>query len=164
MRVLLWLRKEIVHVLPIFLFFLFFFTLINWTEIFLFEKAGITPFRFLEVAIAAALIGKVILVVDHMRVVHLFRKKPLAYGILWKTALYWAIVLIVRLLIRLVPYLWGAKSSPEEEFHLFEIQVNWSLFISIQAYYLMLFFIFVTFQELTYKVGPKKMRKMFFGR
>jgi hypothetical protein len=163
-RILRWLKKEVLHILPIFLFFLFFFTLINWTEAFLFEREGITPFRFAEVAIAAALIAKIVLVVDHFRIVHLFRQRPLAYIIFWKTALYLVILLIVRFLIRLVPYLFESKSGFREDFILFVSHMNWNLFISIQVYYLMLLFIFVAFQELTYKIGPAKMRRLFFGR
>lgn len=75
MRLWLTIKREFLHVLPIFLFFLVSFTLINWTESFLFRRSGITPFGFLEVAIAAALIAKIVLVVDHLPLTHLFRKK-----------------------------------------------------------------------------------------
>jgi hypothetical protein len=164
MRLLLWIKRETLHILPVFLFFLFFFTIINWTETFLFEKAGVTPFGFLEVAVASALVAKVFLVADHLRLMHLFRERPLAYSILWKTAFYWVIVLIVRLLIRLVPYLFGVSNGFRENLDKFLSQMDWNLFISIQAYYLILLFIFITFRELAYKIGAKKMRKLFFGR
>lgn len=164
MRLLLVIKREFFHVLPIFLFFLVSFTLINWTESFLFRRSGITPFGFLEVAIAAALIAKIVLVVDHLPLTHLFRKRPLAYNIVWKTAIYWVLLLIVRLAIRLVPFLFKTDGGFREDLNLFIDQLNWNLFISIQAYYLMLLFIFVTFQELTFKIGPAKMRHLFFGK
>ncbi len=164
MRVLLFLKREFLHVLPIFLFFLVFFTLINWTEVFLFKRVGISPFGFLEVAIAAALIAKIVLLVDHLPLVRLFRTKPLAVGILWKTALYWVLLLIVRLCIRFAPYLFKTDDGFRADLELFINHVDWNLFISIQIYYLMLLFIFVTFQELTYKIGPAKMRRLFFGK
>ena len=164
MRILLSIKREFLHVLPIFLFFLVSFTVINWTEVFLFKRIGITPFGFLEVAIAAALIAKIVLIVDHTRLIRLFRKKPLAYGIVWKTAIYWALLLVVRLAIRFVPFLFGADNGFREDLALFIGQLDWNLFTSIQIYYLMLLFIFVTFQELTYKIGPAKMRRLFFGK
>jgi hypothetical protein len=164
MRLLLMIKREFLHILPIFLFFLVSFTVINWTESFLFKRSGITPFGFLEVAIAAALIAKIVLIVDHLPLIHLFRTKPLAYNIVWKTAIYWVLLLIVRLCIRFVPYFFKADTGFREAFDLFIDQVNWNLFISIQAYYLMLLFIFVTFQELTFKIGPAKMRRLFFGK
>jgi hypothetical protein len=164
MRLLLAIKREFFHILPIFLFFLVFFTLINWTEIFLFKQVGITPFGFLEIVIAAALIAKIVLVVDHLPLIHLFRTKPLAYNIIWKTAIYWVLLLVVRLAIRFIPYLFETDTDFREDMNLFIDQLNWNLFISIQVYYLMLLFIFVTFQELTFKIGPAKMRRLFFGK
>jgi hypothetical protein len=164
MRLFLWVRREFLHVLPVFLFFLVSFTLINWTEIFLFEKAGITPIHFLEIVVAAALVAKIFLVVDHLPIIHRFRRRPLAYGIVWKTVFYWLILIVVRILIRLVPFLLQEGSSFEEDFAQFIKHVNWNLFVSVQVYYIMLLFIFVTFQELTAKIGPEKMRRLFFGK
>jgi hypothetical protein len=164
MRVLLCLKRELYHIVPIFLFFLVSFTLINWVEAFLFKGIGVTPFGFLEVAIAAALIAKIVLIVDHMRMITLFRGKPLAYSICWKTGIYWILLLIVRLLIRFIPFVFGSENGFRDDLTLFVYHVNWNLFLSVQAYYLMLLFIFVTFQELTFKIGPEKMRRLFFGR
>lgn len=164
MRLISSLKREFFHILPIFLFFLFFFTVINWIETFLFEQAGITPFRFFEVALAAALIAKIVLVVDHLTFINAFRRRPLIYPICWKTGIYWVLLLIVRFLIRLFPFLFGYGMGVEGDFSQFVNQMNWNLFISVQAYYLMLLFIFVTFQELTFKIGPQEMRRIFFGR
>ncbi|MBI5346354.1 MAG: hypothetical protein HZB76_04355 [Chlamydiae bacterium] len=164
MRLFLWIKKEIFYIFLVFFFFLIFFTLINWIETFLFERAGVTPFSFLEVAIAAALIAKIVIVVDHLPFINFFRKRPLAYSIFWKTTLYWIILLLVRVLIRFVPFLFGAESGFKGDLAQFVNQVNWNLFISVQAFYLMLLFIFVTFQELAFRIGPYKMRRIFFGR
>ena len=158
MRAILWFKEKILHILPIFLFFLVFFTLINWIEAFLFEKHGLTPIRFFEVVVAAALIAKIVLVVDLLPAVHRYKTRPLIYPILWKTAFYWVILLIVRLAIHLAPNIMYRSGYKD-----FMVNINWDLFISNQAYYLMLLFIFVTFQEITYRLGPKKMRQMFFG-
>lgn len=159
-----WIKKELLHVIPIFLFFLFFFSLINWMEAYLFEGMGVTPFHFLEVAIAAALIAKIVLVVDHLSLIDLFRKRPLAYVIVWKTGIYWTLLLMVRLIIRFVPFLYGGGDHFIEDLTRFHSQVHWNIFLSIQGYYLMLLFIFVTFQELTFKIGPEKMVRLFFGK
>jgi hypothetical protein len=163
MKLFLRLKTEILRVLPIFIFFLIFFTLINSIETFLFKRAGMTPIRYIEVIIAAALIAKIVLVVDQIPLIHLFRKKPLAYGILWKTGIYWVLLFIVRLMIRFIPYLFGGNHFLAD-IHRFVSHFDINLFLSVQMFYLMLLFIFVTFQELTYKIGPQKMKELFFGR
>ncbi len=164
MRILLWIRREIVHILPVFFFFLFFFTLINWTETYLFEKSGVQGYRFLQVVLAAALIAKIVLILDHLPLINRFRKHPLAYGILWKTFLYWIILFIVRLLIRFAPFFWVNTTHVEWDLGQFFEKVQWNVFLSIQVYYLMLLFIFVVFQELAYKIGVKRVRQIFFGK
>lgn len=164
MQLLTWAKRAVLHVLPIFLFFLFFFTLINWIETYLFERNGIHEFRYIQVILAAALIAKIVLVVDHFRLIHRFRKQPLAYSILWKTFFYWIILFLVRLVIRFVPFLWNDTKHPHHDISQFFEHVQWNVFLSIQAYYLMLLFIFVVFQELIHKIGVKKARELFFGR
>lgn len=74
-----WIKQEILHVIPVFLYFFIFFTLINWIETFLFEANGMSPFRFYEVVIAAALIAKIVLVVDHLPWINWFKNRPLIF-------------------------------------------------------------------------------------
>ena len=156
-------RRKVLHILPIFLFFLFFFTLINWIEAYLFENNGIRAYRFIQVVLAAALIAKIVLVVDHLPITNRFRKHPLAYSILWKTFFYWIILFLVRFLIRFVPFFWADPHDLDYDLIRFLENVEWNVFFSIQAYYLMLLFVFVVFDELIHKIGVKKARQLFFG-
>ena len=155
--------QEIAHILPVFIFFLFFFTLINWIETYLFESVGMEGITFLQVALAAALIAKIVLVIDHMPGIDRFKKYPLSISILWKTFLYWIILFLVRLLIKFVPIYWHNSGEFTANFNRFFASINWNLFLSVQAYYLMLLFIFVTFKELVNKIGRKKVLELFFG-
>lgn len=155
--------QAILHVLPAFIFFFISFNLISITETFFLKKAGITPFTFIQVTLAAAVIAKILIVIDHLRFVDLFRNRPLIYGVLWKTLLYWFITLCVRIAIRITPFLMSGQGV-QADFQAFINQVDWMLFASIQAWYLMLFFIYVTARELTLVIGPVKMRRIFFGR
>jgi hypothetical protein len=156
-------KREFWHIFPVFVFFLIAFNVINMTEIFLFERAGLSPFTFFNILVAAGLVAKIILVIDHLPFTNLFPNKPLIYNSIWKTLLYSSITLVVRLCIRLTPFL--LENEPVSiEFEQFIDQVNWPLFISIQAWYVLLFFLFVTVRELTEVIGVEKMRRIFFGR
>src|SRR3990167_4657206 len=88
-----WLKRELPRIIPVFLFFLIFFTVINWTETYLFEQAGITPFKFAEIAVSALLIAKIVLVANLLPFIALFQKKPHIYSILWKTFIYWTLLI-----------------------------------------------------------------------
>lgn len=157
-----WFKREFNRVFPVFLFFLIAFTLINLTERLLLERAGIAPFTLLQIALAAGVIAKVLLVIDHLPFIDLFPKQPLICNILWKTIFYWAILFLVRLCIRFVPFL-REDDGFHREWADFVQKVDWGLFSTIQGYYLMLFFIFVTARELAFALGPLKLRKLFFG-
>lgn len=163
MAVFHWIKKEFFRLFPVFLFFFLFFFLINWVEIYLFEEAGMKPFRFVDVVVAAALIAKIFLVGDHLPLIDFLKKWPLIYRISWKTLFYWVLLIIVRLLIRYAPFFFTAGEGEDFGFKTFIEEVNWRLFISFQVFYLMILFMFVTFRELTYKIGHKKMKILFFG-
>lgn len=156
-------QREFWRVLPLFLFFLICFTLINWIETYLLEQAGLRPYRFIEILVAAGLIAKIVIVVNHLNITHLFQYRPLIYGVVWKTVVYWTLLLIVRLCVHFAPFLFGGSWKISEDLQAFLQASNWQLFISIQVYYLMLLFIFVTFQELADKIGHKQIKKIFFG-
>jgi len=156
-------KKEFFHILPVFLFFLIMFSIINMTERFLFEKAGLTPFTFINVLVAAALVAKVLLVIDHLPGIDLFPGKPLILNIVWKTAIYSIITLFIRLAIQLTPYLFSGRDLTAD-YEKFTQHMNWRLFVGVQTYYFLLFFIFVTARELMQVIGHLKMRKIFFGK
>lgn len=156
-------KRKIIHAGFVFLFFLICFNLINWFDFFLFGDTNLTQVNTIEIAVAAALIAKIALVADHLPFTNLFRKKPLIFSIFWKTGIYWALLLIVRFGIRFVPIYIKLSGSFARAYKESLMAINWNVFMSIEGYYLFLLFIFVTFQELAYKIGPKRMRKLFFG-
>jgi hypothetical protein len=154
MKVLSWIKKEFLHVFPAFIFFYISFNLINITEGFMFKKAGIGSFSFMTIFVAAAVVAKVLIVIDHLPFISLFPNKPLIYSVVWKTLLYGAATFCIRAAIRLFPFIWGQES----------IDIDWKLFMAVQAWYVILFFVFVTFREFAMAIGPVKVRRIFFGK
>ncbi|MDE3046453.1 MAG: hypothetical protein KGJ02_07405 [Verrucomicrobiota bacterium] len=155
-----WIKKEFLHIFPVFVYFLIMFNLLNFTESFLLRRAGVPPFTFLQILIAAGIIAKVVLVVDHLPLIHLLRRKPLIYVTLWKTFIYWFIVFCVRLGIRFIPFLHQPLPHALDSF---VDHTNWKFFATIQAWYFILFFLFVISRELIEVIGRDKVRKIFFG-
>lgn len=133
------------------MFFFFFFSLINAALIFLFTRAGIAPYNLLEIAIAAALIAKVVSFIDHWPWAQRFQKKALYIGILWKTALYWTFLVFIRMSVKWIGNFFQQSAS-----------IDWHLFWSIQIYDLLFLFIFAVFKELGEKLGAQKMKELFF--
>lgn len=158
-----WLKKEFFHILPVLIFFLITFNIFNLIERILFEPIGYHPFSFWEIFLAVALIAKIILVLDHLPWINLFSTYPLIYNTLWKTLVYWTVTLLVRLSLRMAPFIIQEKSFSTGT-HAFLGQMNWHLFAGVNSYYLLLLFFFVIARELITVLGPLKVRKLFFGK
>ncbi len=149
-----WIKKEFRHILPVFLFFFIAFNLINWIESFLLKRSGIEPFSLISIAIGAALVAKIFLVADHVLLNAPVKKKPLIYLVVWKTILYWAITGVVRLLIRLTPFLFLDEGMSGDLLSFFQ-EIDWHLFAAVQSRYLMLLFLYVTARELARVIAEK---------
>jgi len=133
MHIIQIIKKEIVHVLPAFFFFLVFFTLINWIETLLFEQVGMEGFKFTQVLLAAALLPQIVLVIDHMPWIDRYKNTPLAISITWKTLFYWVILFFVRLMIKFVPVFWDNSQNLQADYLQAFKSVQWNLFLSVQA-------------------------------
>lgn len=141
-----WIQVQFWHIFPAFLFFWISFNSINLTEGLMQEKGAFGLYDWLTVFFAAAVVAKVLIFIDNLPFIDLFQKKPLIFNVLWKTTLYGSGSLIFRLILR--------------QFH--TTVLDWPAFWAIQLWYVMLFFIFVTFRDLIFIIGPKKVHALFF--
>jgi hypothetical protein len=156
-------KKEFFHVLPVFCYFFVLFMLISELEVFLFKKAGLAPASILEIFLAAALIAKVILVIDHLAYINFLKNKPLIFPIIWKTLNYWVILFLLRFILKFLPEFKASSAFSEEHLKAFIKSIDFRLFFSVQMFYLLFLFIFMTFKELSSAIGDKNIRKIFFG-
>ena len=92
-----------------------------------------------------------------------FDGAPMIQPILFKSAIYWLCVLIVRLAERLVHFL--AADGPIADFpeHLVQ-HFSWSRFLSIQIWLMVLFLTYVTIHELNMLFGDGELFRLFFRR
>jgi len=155
--------REILRVFPAFIFFLVAFYLINMIEGLFLKSHGIAPFSFYEVVIAAALVAKILLVINNLPFINAFPGKPLICNVVWKTFLYELSTIIVRVSLLLIPKIFATKSFTRAYVATIE-SMDIERFLAIQLCYILLFFTFSSAQELIIALGAEKMRKMFFGR
>ena len=93
------------HVLPPTIFFFVGFNLIVWTKRLILEEQGIEFSGFFTATAVALLAGKAVLVTDNLPFMRRFDGAPMIQPILFKSAIYWLCVLIVRLAEGLVHFL-----------------------------------------------------------
>src|SRR6478736_6772950 len=100
-----WWLAQMKHALPPTIFFFVGFNLILWTKRLILEEHGVEFSGFLTATLAALLVGKAVLVTDNLPFMRRFDGAPLIQPVLFKSAIYWLCVLIVRLAEVLIPFL-----------------------------------------------------------
>ena len=156
-----WWLAQVKHAVPPTIFFFVGFNLILWTKQLILEEHGIDYTGFFTATVAALLVGKAVLVTDNLPFMRSFDSGPMIRPILFKSAIYWVCVLIVRLAERLVHFI--AASGAIADFPGYLVgQLSWSRFLSIQIWLMVLFLVYVTTHELNMLFGDGELYRLFF--
>jgi hypothetical protein len=156
-----WWLAQVKHVMPPTIFFFVGFNLILWTKRMILEEHGIDFSGFFTATVAALLVGKAVLVTDNLSLMRWFDGAPMIRPILFKSAVYWLCVLIVRLAEGLLRFLATGGIIADFPAYLIE-RFSWSRFLSIQIWLMVLFLIYVTIHELNSLFGDGELYRLFF--
>ena len=160
-RVFDWWLAQVKHVLPPTIFFFVGFNLILWTKHLILREHDIEFSGFVVATLAALLVGKAVLVTDTLPLMRHFDGRPLIRPILFKTAIYWLCILVVRLAEELIYFLAGGSAVSDFPTFLVE-HFSWPRFLSIQIWLMVLFLVYVTAHELNTLFGDGELRRLFF--
>jgi hypothetical protein len=120
---------------------------------------------FLIATTSALIVGKVVLVADKLPFMARFDNEPLAYPILFKTAVYVVLVFVARLLEALIHFLIEGNAIGRGEFIRHSLGTfSWPHFIAVQLWIAVLFLIYVTASELNELFGHGELHKVLFRR
>jgi len=148
--------------LPPTIFFFVGFNFIVFTTNLLLADYAIAVSNFMLATVAALVVGKAVLVANAMPYLRRYDRAPLIRPILFKTAFYWVIVFLARLLERFVHFS-VIERNPSGEFMSYLITTfSWHRFSAISLWILALFLIYVTATEFSHLFGPGELRRLFF--
>jgi hypothetical protein len=160
-RAIAWWLTQVKHALPPTIFFFVGFNLILYTKRLILQEHGIEFSGFFTSLVAALLVGKAVLVTDNMRFMRRFDGAPMLQPILFKSAIYWLCVLIVRLAEELVHFVAAGGAITDFGDH-FAGQFPLARFLSIQIWLMVLFLVYVTMHELNLLFGDGELYRLFF--
>jgi hypothetical protein len=144
---------EFREMLPPTIFFFIGFNLIVLTTNLLLANYDAQFSSFMLTTAAALVVGKAVLVANAMRSIRHYDRAPLIRPILFKTAFYWAVVFVARLLEHFIKF-WLVEHHPLGSFVPHMIATfSWDRFIAIQLWIFVLFLIYVTATELNHLFG-----------
>jgi len=160
-RAIAWWLTQVRHALPPTIFFFVGFNLILYTKRLILQEHGIEFSGFFTSLVAALLVGKAVLVTDNMRFMRRFDGAPMLQPILFKSAIYWLCVLIVRLAEELVHFVAAGGAITDFGDH-FAGQFPLARFLPIQIWLMVLFLVYVTMHELNLLFGDGELYRLFF--
>ncbi len=155
-------KKEFLAVLPPTIFFFVALHLVALLRILMLHGTGIKLKTSVSVTVAALILGKAVLIADLLPFINRYPRKPLIYNVVWKTAIYMAVAMLVTYLERLVGF--SRKAGGVVEGHRALLaQIVWPHYWAIQILLLLLILMYCTTRELIRMIGAEKVRRIFFG-
>jgi len=160
-RALAWWLAQVKHTLPPTIFFFVGFNLILLTKRLILQEQGVEFSGFFTAIVAALLVGKAVLVTDNLPFMRRFDGAPMIQPILFKSAIYWLCVLIVRLAEEFVHYVASGGAIADFGDHLVN-HFSLARFLSIQIWLMVLFLVYVTIHEVNELFGDGEVYRLFF--
>jgi hypothetical protein len=157
------LGKQLREVVPPTLFFAVGFNVIVWTTQLILADYLIHFANFMLVTFSALIVGKAVLVANHLPFFRRFDTAPIVQPILFKTIIYCLVVLLVRFIEKLVKY-WLAGGTFGGIPDYVENHFSWNRFIAIQIWVFILFLIYTIAAELNSLFGNGELAKILFTR
>jgi hypothetical protein len=160
-RIGAWILHEWLEMLPPTIFFFVGFNFIVLTTNLLVAQYLVAVSNFMLATLAALVVGKAVLVANKMSLLRRYDRAPLIKPILYKTAFYWVVVFLVRLLERFVHF--AAEGNSPGDFPPYLVNTfSWHRFSAISLWIMALFLIYVTATEFSHLFGPGELRRLFF--
>jgi len=155
-------REEFIKVLPPTIFFFVALHIIALVRALMTTGSGLEPVSSVQIAVAALILGKAVLIADMLPWINLYPHKPLIYNVAWKTVIYLVIAGVLHYLERLYDASKEAGGVVAGNKVLADHFV-WQHFAAIQIILLVLVVMYCTARELIRVVGKDKVRRIFFG-
>lgn len=162
MSILHTLKHELRELFPPALFFFLALHFVALEHHLLARGPGITAGTSASVALAALILGKAVLLANHLPFIHRFPDRPMVYNILWKAVIYLALSILLHLGERYFELRRAGESFGSQVRHVLAT-IGWPGFVAVQLMLLLLILLYCTIQELTLRLGPAEMRALFFG-
>src|SRR5215469_6029881 len=160
-RIGAWILHEWLEMLPPTIFFFVGFNFVVLTTNLLVAQYLVAVSNFMLATLAALVVGKAVLVANKMSLLRRYDRAPLIQPILYKTAFYWVVVFLARLLERFVHF--SLEGNPPSDFPTYLVTTfSWHRFSAISLWILVLFLIYVTVSEFGHLFGLRELQRLLF--
>jgi hypothetical protein len=155
------LKEEALAMLPPTIFFFVALHLIALVRALMTQGTGVPVTSSAQIALAALIVGKAVLLADLWPPINRFPQRPLIYNIAWKTAIYYVAASLIHYLERLFDFSRDAGGVVAGNQRLLA-EMIWPHFVAIQIILLCIIFAYCVIRELGHALGEDKVFSMFF--
>ena len=155
------LKEELLAVLPPTIFFFIALHIIALVRVLMTEGTGLPVTSSAQIALAALIIGKAVLLADLWPPINRFPQKPLIYNVVWKTVIYYVVASFIHYLERLYDFAKEAGGIVAGNERLLA-EIVWPHFWALQIILLVVILDYCVIRELGRVLGEKRLIRMFF--
>jgi hypothetical protein len=156
------LKEEFLKIIPPTVFFFIALSLVAIIRVLMVKGTGLPVSTPIQIAVAALILGKAVLIADMLPLINRYPDKPLAYNVVWKTVIYVLLAMLLHYLERLIDFSREAGGIVAGNQKLLA-EIVWPHFWAIQIVLVVLIFTYCVLHELVRLIGPAKAWAMFFG-
>jgi hypothetical protein len=155
------LKEEFLAVLPPTIFFFIALHVFGLVRALMTKGTGLPVTSSAQIALAALIIGKAVLLADLWPPINRFPEKPLIYNIVWKTVIYYVVATVIHYLERLYDFAKAAGGIAAGNEKLLSAIV-WPHFWGLQIILLVIILNYCVIRELGRALGEERIFRMFF--
>jgi hypothetical protein len=155
-------KREALKLLPVTAYFLFSNELLALTQQVIAGEYGITVTSYFKALVMALVIAKVVLVVDLLPFMNIFKHKAAIWNTMWSASIYTVASLVFRLAEGMISG-WSATGSFSMAFTHFSDETQWPRFWLVQTWIFLLLVNYCLFQEVGWRLAPRSMFDVVFG-
>lgn len=159
-KTILWLKKELLELLPPMIFFFIVFLVMTIVKGLIEKELGVTIASTSSAAIGALIVGKSILLVNALPMLKWFHEKRLIYTVLWRIFFYLLIVMLFQFIEDLIPLISTYGSFSKALDHFFK-ETNWDNFLAIHILLFLFIIIYTIVTAVVEAFGRKQVRELF---
>jgi hypothetical protein len=156
------LTEEFKALLPPTIFFFVALHLVALIRILMLKGTGIALSTSWQVTVAALILGKAVLVADHLPFINRYPDKPLVYNVAWKTTIYVLVAMLVHYVEHLIDF-WREAGGFIAGNQKLLAAIVWPHFWAIQILLVVLILMYCTMHELVRVIGRDQVLAIFFG-
>jgi hypothetical protein len=155
-------KEEAESLIPPTVFFFFALHLVVLVRALMLEGYSVRPGTTTSVTVMSLILGKAVLLADHLPFINRYPTKPLIYNVFWKTIIYALIAVVIHYLEEVIRF-WRQTDSLAAANHKLLDEIVWAHFLGIQILLIVMIFSYCTVRELARALGRDRLIEMFLG-